>query len=223
MVPAKFPPLYPILDAVFLPVDPVQRNETLIELVTGLAEAGVAILQYRNKQGSDVEILRDAGTIRMAATPNLRLILNDFPHLVTEAGFDGVHVGQQDMTPREARRLVGTERIVGISTHNEAQLRAADLEPVDYIAIGPVFATSSKQNPDPVVGIEGVRLARHLTSKPVVAIGGITLQNAPQVWGSGADSIAVISAIFSTGVDTAKSAGDFLRLFQQKVEVRLHG
>jgi thiamine-phosphate pyrophosphorylase len=85
---------------------------------------------------------------------------------------------------------------------------------VDYIAIGPVFATSSKQNPDPVVGLDGVRLARRLTKKPLVAIGGIALENAPSVWAAGADAVAVISAIFSAGEDPAKLAGDFLRIFR---------
>src|SRR5271166_4076229 len=136
----KFPSLYPILDATFLPADAARRRETLAELVASLVEAGVEILQYRNKQGSEAEILPDAATMRVAAPPKLKLILNDFPHLAVRAGFDGVHVGQEDMASQEARRLVGTERIVGISTHNEDQLRAADRAPVDYIAIGPVFA-----------------------------------------------------------------------------------
>ncbi len=209
----KFPPLYPILDATYLPADAARRRE---ELVASLVEAGVEILQYRNKQGSEAEILRDAETMRATTPPNLKLILNDFPHLAVTAGFDGVHVGQQDMAPQEARRLVGTERIVGISTHDEAQLRAANLAPVDYIAIGPVFATSSKQNPAPVVGLDGVRLARRLTQKPVVAIGGITLENAARVWEAGANSVAVISAIFSANEDPAKSAGNFLRIFHGK-------
>lgn len=211
-----FPPLYPILDATYLPADVARRHEALVELVASLVEAGVEILQYRNKQGSEAEILRDAETMRATTPPNLKLIFNDFPHLAVTAGFDGVHVGEQDMAPQEARRLVGTERIVGISTHNESQLRAAHLEPVDYIAIGPVFATSSKQNPDPVVGLDGVRLARKLTQKPVVAIGGITLENAARVWEAGANSVAVISAIFSAHEDPAKSAGNFLRIFHGK-------
>jgi thiamine-phosphate pyrophosphorylase len=212
----KFPPLYPILDATYLPADAARRREALVELVASLVEAGVEILQYRNKQGSEAEILRDAETMRSTTPPNLKLILNDFPHLAVTAGFDGVHIGQQDMAPQEARRLVGTERIVGISTHNEAQLRAANLEPVDYIAIGPVFATSSKQNPDPVVGLDGVRLARRLTQKTVIAIGGITLEKAARVWEAGANSVAVISAIFSANEDPAKSAGNFLRVFHEK-------
>jgi thiamine-phosphate pyrophosphorylase len=209
----KFPPLYPILDAVFLPSNTTHRQDTLTRLVTSLVSAGVEILQYRNKQGSEAEILRDAEVIR-AASPGLTLILNDYAYLTTQAGFDGVHLGQQDMPPREARALLGSETIIGISTHNDAQLRAADREPVDYIAIGPVFATLSKANPDPLIGLDGVRLARRLTAKPLIAIGGITHESAAYVWRAGADSVAVISAIFSNGQPPEKLAGDFLRVFR---------
>ena len=106
------------------------------------------------------------------------------------------------------------DRIVGVSTHNEAQLRAADLEPVDYIAIGPVFATLTKENLDPVVGLDWVKFARSLTSKPLVAIGGITLANALSVKKAGADSVAVISAIFTRGVNPAGLAAEFIRKLQ---------
>lgn len=214
MALAKFPPLYPILDAAFLPEDGETRRRTLAGLVVGLADAGVEILQYRNKGGCEAEILGDAEATRRSAPPSLTLILNDYAHLVVRTGFHGLHLGQTDLPPREARDLVGREILVGLSTHNEAQLRAATLEPVDYIAIGPVYATSSKANPDPVVGLEGIRLARRLTTLPVVAIGGITLDNARGVWGAGANSIALISAIFAEGVDAAKSASVFLRAFK---------
>jgi thiamine-phosphate pyrophosphorylase len=206
-----FPSLYPILDSGFLPPSGQERQSALAILVRELADAGVGILQYRNKQGSEAGILADARVIRRAAGPAMKLILNDWPALAMQADFDGVHVGQTDITPRAARKIAGSAKIVGVSTHNEAQLRAADTEPVDYIAIGPVFATSSKQNPDPVVGLEGVRLARRITQKPLVAIGGITLDTAAQVREAGADSIALISAIFAPGGDPAKSAKEFLR------------
>ena len=205
----RLPPLYPILDAAFLPPDE-SRGEILAGLVTGLAEAGVEILQYRNKQGSDADILRDAEMMRTAAPASLMLILNDYVDLVAEAGFAGVHLGQTDMSPGEARALLGSDVIVGVSTHNETQVRAAALEPVDYIAIGPVFATASKENPDPAVGLDGVRLARRLTEKAVVAIGGITLANAAEVWAAGADSVAVISGVFGA-VDPLRAAAEFLR------------
>lgn len=188
---------------------------TLHALVHELGEAGIGILQYRNKQGSEHEVLTDAHVMRVAAeNSEIKLILNDWPHLAVEAGFDGVHVGQEDISPSEARAIVGAARIVGVSTHNEAQVQAAEKEPVDYIAIGPVFATATKLNPDPVVGLEGVRLARNLTRKPLVAIGGITLATASDVKAAGADSIALISAIFSSAGTPAKFAGDFLRIFR---------
>lgn len=212
---AGFPSLYPILDAGFLPTELEGRHSFLRTLIPELADAGVSILQYRNKQGSEAEIRADARVMREAAGRRLKLILNDWPALAVEAGFDGVHVGQQDIQPRAAREIVGANRIVGVSTHNEAQLRAAELEQVDYIAIGPVFATSSKVNPDPVVGLEGIRLARGITRKPVVAIGGITLETAARVRAAGADSVAVISAIFRPGDNPAELAKEFLRSLQR--------
>lgn len=208
----NFPPLYPILDASFLSAAQA-RMGFLRRLVLDLAEAGVGILQYRNKQGTEAEILADARVMREAAGSGLLLILNDWPELAVAAGFDGVHVGQTDLSPAEARGIVGPAKIVGVSTHNEAQLRAADREPVDYIAIGPVFATATKANPDAVVGLDGVRLARSLTSKTLVAIGGITVENTAAVRQAGADSIAVISAIFAPGRDAVKSAADFFGFF----------
>ena len=208
----RLPPLYPILDAAFLPSDE-SRGEILAGLVTGLAEAGIGILQYRNKQGSDADILRDAEIMRTAVPASLRLILNDYVDLVAEAGFGGVHLGQTDMSPGEARSLLGPDAVIGVSTHNERQLRPASLEPVDYIAIGPVFATASKENPDPVVGLDGVRLARRLTEKTVVAIGGITLANVAEVWAAGTDSVAVISGVFGA-VDPLRAAAEFLRVYR---------
>lgn len=209
----KFPALYPILDASCLAVSE-DRPAFLRRLVEDLAGAGVGILQYRNKAADEAQVLADARLMRAAAGNQMLLILNDWPELALSAGFDGVHVGQTDLSPDEARRIMGPAKIIGVSTHNETQLRAADLQPVDYIAIGPVFATTTKKNPDPVVGLEGVRIARSLTQKTLVAIGGITLENAPMVRRRGADSVAVISAIFSSGVAPAKSAEDFLRATQ---------
>jgi thiamine-phosphate pyrophosphorylase len=206
-----FPALYPILDAGFLEAAD-NRPGFLRGVVRALAEGGVGILQYRNKAGGEAEIISDARVMREAASPEMLLILNDWPELAVAVGFDGVHVGQMDMSPVEARGIVGPGKIVGVSTHNEAQLRTADSQPADYIAIGPVFATAMKANPDPVVGLEGVRLARGLTRKPLVAIGGITLENAGAVRRAGADSVAVISAIFSQDGDAVKSAGEFLRI-----------
>jgi thiamine-phosphate pyrophosphorylase len=204
----KLPKLYPILDAAFLPAE--GRAEFLARLVRELADAGVQILQYRNKRDGEAAVLTDARVMRAAAGRRMLLVMNDWPQLAVEADFDGVHVGQTDMSPAKARAIVGPERMVGVSTHNEAQLRAADAAPVDYVAIGPVYATATKVNPDPVVGLDGVRGARCVTRKPLVAIGGITLENAAEVWAAGADSVAVISAIFRPGGDAPAQAREFL-------------
>ncbi|MGC8549049.1 MAG: thiamine phosphate synthase [Acidobacteriaceae bacterium] len=200
-----FPSLYPILDAGILSADPEVRRGELLRLVRWVVDAGVTILQYRNKTGSDAQILADARWIRDGAGPDPTLILNDRVDLVERAGFDGAHVGQGDMSPAEARRMLGPGRVLGVSTHNPEQLAVADQAPVDYIAIGPVFATLSKENPDPVVGLEGVRAVRRLTGRPLVAIGGIGPANAKAVIEAGADCVAVISAVFGGAVEPLES------------------
>jgi len=206
------PSLYPILDASILPAHGSAREAQLRSLIEELLAAGVSLLQYRNKLGTEGEILADANFLRKVMPfGSCTLILNDYPSLAVEAGFDGVHLGQLDMAPEEARSIVGAERILGVSTHNPEQLAEAELTSADYLAIGPVFATSSKQNPDPVVGIEGVQRARELTKKPLVAIGGITLENCTVVIDAGADSVAVISSLFAdaSARSPGKIASDF--------------
>jgi thiamine-phosphate pyrophosphorylase len=214
----KIPRLYPILDAELVlrevAEDRSRREELLWRVVAELADAGVEILQYRNKLDEDAVVIDDARVIREAAPRSMRLILNDRAALVARIGWDGVHVGQEDLTPAEARNQAGATPWVGLSTHNKEQMRAADLEPVDYLAIGPVFATGSKANPDPVVGLDGVQRARALTSKPLVAIGGITAENAAAVIDAGADAVAVIAAIFASGRSVGQSARDFLAKFK---------
>jgi len=204
--------LYPILDSSFLPVGDSPRKERLRTLAAELLSSGATLLQYRNKTGTEAEVLEDAGVLRVAAPPGpCVLILNDYPELVAQTGFDGAHVGQQDLAPDAARALLGPDLMLGLSTHNPEQLSAADLTSADYLAIGPVFATASKRNPDPIVGIEGVQRARALTKKPLVAIGGITLENCRAVIDAGADSIAVISSLFADtgGRPPGKIASDF--------------
>jgi thiamine-phosphate pyrophosphorylase len=142
---------------------------------------------------------------------SIRLIMNDRADLCLAADFDGVHVGQDDLSPESVRKIIGRDRWLGVSTHNPEQLREADLTSADYLAIGPVFATSSKLNPDPVVGLDGVRRARALTRKPLVAIGGITRGNAASVVEAGADSVAVISDLLR---DPHKSAEEFLAILR---------
>jgi len=147
----------------------------------------------------------------LLSEPAVWLIMNDRADLCVAADFDGVHVGQEDLSPEAVRAIIGSGRCLGVSTHNPDQLREAELTSADYLAIGPVFATSSKERPDPVVGLEGVRRARALTRKPLVAIGGITRSNAASVIEAGADSVAVISDLLR---DPGKSAEEFFRVLR---------
>lgn len=207
----QLPRLYAILDAQVL----AARAIALVDFAHALRSAGVVLVQYRDKAGSPREILQAAAILREAfAGSGARLLMNDRADLAVLAGFDGVHVGQEDLSPEDARAVVGPHRIVGVSTHNDDQLRAADQTSADYIAIGPVFTTGTKHNPDPVVRLEGVRRARALTRKPLVAIGGITRENARSVIDAGADSIAVISALAVPGNNAEQVARDFLELLR---------
>ena len=158
-------------------------------------QAGCTLMQYRAKRLPAREVLAQTRELRRIL-PGITLIMND-ADLCLAAGFDGVHIGQDDLSPEEARGVLGAEAIVGLSTHNSAQMEEALAKPVDYLAIGPVFVTGSKPNPDPVVGLEGVSEARRLRDAsgralPLVAIGGITRGNAQAVLKAGADAVAVI-------------------------------
>jgi thiamine-phosphate pyrophosphorylase len=203
----RLPRLYAIADAQVL----AARGVELLDFACGLRAVGVTLVQYRDKTGSPQEVLAAAAVLREAfAGSGALLILNDRADLAVLAGFDGVHVGQDDLSTEDARAVVGASRIVGVSTHAEEQVRGADASCADYIAIGPVFATGTKEDPDPVVGLDGVRRARALTCKPLVAIGGITLGNARSVIDAGADSAAVISGLLVAGESMEKVARDFL-------------
>jgi thiamine-phosphate pyrophosphorylase len=202
------PRLYAILDAGLL----AARSIPITDFASELAEAGVSLIQYRDKTGGPQQILRAVAEIRTAFPGTV--ILNDRPDLALLAHADGVHVGQEDLSPTDTRTVVGPNRLIGVSTHNDDQVRAAHLTPADYIAIGPVFATASKLNPDPVIGLEGVRRARALTTKPLVAIGGITRDNARSVIEAGADSVAIISGLLSPREATINIARDFLDILR---------
>ena len=218
------PRLYAILDAGFF-----ATPDAMFATADELGSAGVTLIQYRNKSGNAHVMLDHArelkrlfvGRVQNGDAPDLadvarygksvRLIMNDRADLCLPADFDGVHVGQDDLSPESVRKIIGPNRLLGVSTHNPEQLRAADLTPADYLAIGPVFVTTSKEKPDPVVGLEGVRRARTLTRKPLVAIGGITRANAASVIEAGADSVAVISDLLR---DPRKSAEEFFRILR---------
>ena len=202
----KLPRLYAIVDA-SLVADTTQLLEFASELVAG----GATLLQYRNKSAPAREMLAQARSLRTRLGPSAQLVMNDRADLCVAAEFDGLHLGQDDLSPDAARKVVGPSRFIGYSTHNPDQVSGANQTTADYLAIGPVFFTTSKANPDPVVGLEGIRAARKLTSKPLVAIGGITLENCRRVIEAGADSVAVISGLLR---DPRKSAQDFLRLMR---------
>jgi thiamine-phosphate pyrophosphorylase len=202
------PRLYAIVDAGSFASAPDPAS-ALADFARELFAAGVTLVQYRNKKDAPPRQLADARTLRRLAPEGVRLIMNDRADLALAAGFDGVHVGQDDLSPAAARRVLGDRLWVGVSTHSVEQVREADGGPADYLAIGPVFATATKSNPDPVVGLEGIRAARASTRKPLVAIGGITRANCCSVLDNGADSVAVISDLLDA---PRKSAEAFLRL-----------
>ncbi len=200
----SLPRLYAIVDSSFHP-----EMAELVSSCEDLRAAGCELLQYRNKDSNARQVLDQARELRQRLGPSVKLIMNDRADLCLAAQFDGVHVGQDDLLPESARRVIGPNRWLGVSTHNPEQVAEADQTSADYIAIGPVFATASKQNPDPIVGVDGVRRARRLTRKPLVAIGGITRANCREVIEAGADSVAVISDLIS---ESRKSAEEFLRI-----------
>ena len=200
------PRLYAILDAACFP-----KGEDLLLAGDELVRAGVTLLQYRNKSGNARQMLEQARELRRTLGNSVTLIMNDRADLAAVAGFDGVHVGQDDLSAEGARTVIGKDLWLGVSTHNPEQVREADKTSADYIAVGPVFATASKAKPDPVIGLEGMRRARQLTRKPLVAIGGINRSNCRSVIEAGADSVAVISDLVQ---EPRKSAEEFLRILR---------
>ena len=207
----RLPRLYAILDAGTLN----GRGVTVVRFAEALRNAGATLVQYRDKQGTEADILANAKRITdIFQGVRATLVMNDSPQLAKLAGWNAVHVGQHDEAVSEARKML-PGGIVGCSTHNEEQVRAAVEAGADYIAIGPVFATGTKANPDPVVGLEGVRRARTLIRQPrlpLVAIGGVTPANAASVIDAGADSVAVISALLREEKNLETGIEDFLRV-----------
>lgn len=196
--------LYVILDAGLIP-GPAQ------EIAGQLIGAGVRLLQYRAKNAAPREVLETATRLAgMARNEGAAFFVNDRPDVAYLSGASGVHVGQDDLSVEQARAVMGPDRWVGVSTHNWEQFEMAAASSADYIAIGPIFATASKTNPDPVVGTELIRRIRPLTKKPIVAIGGIRLDRAVEVIEAGADSVAVISDILAA-TDPAQQAMEFIQ------------
>jgi len=181
-----FPRLYAI-------IDPTLLTSSELDLAETLAGSGVELIQYRNKTASSRQFFEISRQLSSSLSPRgVRLIVNDRPDIALLAGAGGVHVGQEDLSVEEARAICGSDRWVGVSTHTLEQLAEADITSADYIAFGPIFQTVTKKNPDPIVGTEILRKARQMTKKPLVAIGGITLERAAEVYRAGADSLAVI-------------------------------
>ncbi len=185
----KLPKLYAIVDTATL----ARHNIAPISFTEALLDAGVRLLQYRHKGPFTKSIFAEAQAIaNLCHQANAHYVINDRAD-IARILHAGLHLGQDDLTPTDARTVIGNAALLGYSTHNAAQLAAANNEPVDYLAIGPIFATGSKETPDPVLGLEPLPHLRTLTTKPLVAIGGITLANAESVLATGIDSIAVIS------------------------------
>lgn len=205
-------PLYAILD-----VDLTRaRGLSEREVFEAWLGAGVSLVQLRGKGLATAELLEiaDALTARARAAGAI-LVVNDRADVARMAGAAGVHVGQSDLTPTDARAVVGPRAIVGVSTHNADEMERAVAAPVTYVAMGPVFATTSKARPDPVVGLEGIRRARARAAAaglPLVAIGGITLASARSVLEAGATSVAVISDLLTN--DPAARAREFLTVLR---------
>jgi thiamine-phosphate pyrophosphorylase len=201
------PRLYVILDAALLTVPETECAEKL-------AAGGVRLLQYRNKRASAREVFESSKRLSALLIPQgVTLVVNDRADVALAAEASGVHVGQEDLGVEAARSVLGARKLLGVSTHNLEQFKEAAATSTDYIAVGPVFSTSTKANPDPVVGIEMIRQVRSLTDKPIVAIGGITLERAAEVIRAGADSVAVISDILLAS-DPGVRARQYIELLE---------
>jgi thiamine-phosphate pyrophosphorylase len=206
-----FPPLYAVLDEDLL-------NMPASKCAQELISAGVELIQYRAKHSSSRDYFeRCANLAELLASRNTRFITNDRPDIAAMVGAGGVHLGQEDLPPDDARLICGSGLWLGVSTHTLEQVRAAAKTSADYIAVGPIFSTSTKEKPDAVVGTSFIREARKLTQKPIVAIGGITRERAGEVYEAGADSIAVIRDLLETR-DLAERAKEFLAIAKRSQE-----
>ena len=201
-----FPALYAILDA-----SPAKPIESLISLAENLVRGGTQLIQVRAKSVSSLQLYEISRAIVGRVGDSARIIVNDRPDIAAMTDAGGAHVGQEDLPVEVARKICARPLWVGVSTHNLDQLRAADATSADYIAVGPIFPTATKQNPDAVVGLDFLRSARNFTRKPLVAIGGITVKSAQEVFRAGADSVAVISDL-GNAPDPAVRASEYLEI-----------
>lgn len=204
-MPVDLPKLYPITDVRL-------SGLSHAEQVARLSYAGATFIQLREKNLSPREFYRQAEeALRVARERGVRLIINDRVDIALALQADGVHLGQDDLAPEAARRLLGSSAVIGLSTHNLEQAREAARLPVDYIAFGPIFATSTKENPDPVVGLDGLRrVRREIGRLPLVAIGGIRRENMNDVIAAGADTVALISLLLARPAEIARRTRELL-------------
>lgn len=202
------PRFYPILDTEVS----LRHRIGPLSAARQLLDGGAKILQFRHKGFLSREAFAWLEQIaKLARATGATLVVNDRADLAKLFGA-GLHLGQDDLLPSVARRVVGPDAMVGYSTHNEAQLRAACSEPADYLAFGPIFGTTTKDNPDPTVGVDELRRLRPLSGRPLVAIGGITRANARQVLEAGADSVAVIGDLFPEDGQIRARVEEWIRL-----------
>jgi thiamine-phosphate pyrophosphorylase len=210
---APLPAFYPILDtevAARCGIDPVNAAAAMLQ-------AGVRILQFRHKGFLSREIFAQMEHIaRLCREAGVIFVVNDRADIARLVGA-ALHLGQDDLPPTTARAITGADTLIGFSTHNERQLRAAEAEPVDYLALGPIFGTASKENPDPIVGVDELRRLRSLTTHPLVAIGGITRANAREVLHAGANSVAVIGDLFPRDGSLRDRASEWLELVAERI------
>ncbi|MCA1577910.1 MAG: thiamine phosphate synthase [Acidobacteria bacterium] len=204
----RLPPVYPITDTRI-------SGLSHAEQVALFADGGATVVQLRDKHASGSQFYGQAkAALAVAADRGVRIVINDRVDVALALGGVDVHLGQNDLPPEAARRLLGDDAVIGFSTHNLNQAIEAATWPIDYVAIGPVFPTSTKENPDPVVGLEGVRLVRAATgASPLVAIGGITAANAEKVIHAGADSVAMISGLLTVPGDISSNLRNLLASF----------
>jgi thiamine-phosphate pyrophosphorylase len=203
----RVPSLHPILDAAFAQSFPAKKA------IAALARAGCRWVQLRAKELSSRAFYDWAiEAVGAARSAGIAVLVNDRADIALLSAASGVHLGQEDLSPAAARRLLGRRALIGLSTHSVDEARQAEQEPVDYVAIGPVFETRSKASPFPPLGIEGVGRVRQVVKKPLVAIGGITRDNGRAVLEAGADSLAVLSALFA-GPDLELTARELLACY----------
>jgi thiamine-phosphate pyrophosphorylase len=207
----KLPRMYGILDTALLSM----RGVGVVAAAEALLDGGIRMLQLREKRHFSRDVFAQAEDVaRLCRQAGAIFVINDRADaaMLLDAG---LHVGQDDLPPADARRLIGPSRLLGFSTHNEAQLRAGAGEPVDYVALGPIFTTRTKHKPDPEVGLAELRRLRPLISLPLVAIGGITRETAPEVWRAGADTIAVVADLYpeqADGTSIRQRAEEWMRI-----------